>query len=401
MKIVRVFTTLGVLAAGVAGFTALKNSRQVAHKVPPAQRGVLVEVMEARPAPQAIEVIAQGTVMAAQEVSLVPQVSGVVLDQHPGLVPGGFLKLDDVVVRIDDTDATLAVAQRRAALLQAEQALELEQGRKAVALREWKLMGEKAARAAGVENSAARATREPQVKSAEAAVAAARSALRQASVARERATIKAPFNALVLSEAVDVGQLVGPGTPIARLVGTDRFWVEALVPMRDLPLIQLPEGETPGAEATVVVQVGEGTVERAGRVVRRLGELDPQSRMARVIIEVADPLGLASDVEPLLLRSYVQVRIQGPTLESLFALPRSAVREGDLVWVVDAENRLVIREVEEARRLGDQILVRKGLAAGDKVVTSRVASPVEGMALRIKGAEAVAQAPASAAEARP
>ena len=88
MKIVRVFTTLGVLAAGVAGFTALKNSRQVAHKVPPAQRGVLVEVMEARPAPQAIEVIAQGTVMAAQEVSLVPQVSGVVLDQHPGLVPG-------------------------------------------------------------------------------------------------------------------------------------------------------------------------------------------------------------------------------------------------------------------------------------------------------------------------
>ena len=150
-----------------------------------------------------------------------------------------------------------------------------------------------------------------------------------------------------------------------------------------------------------MVQVGEGTVERAGRVVRRLGELDPQSRMARVIIEVADPLGLASDVEPLLLRSYVQVRIQGPTLESLFALPRSAVREGDLVWVVDAANRLVIREVEEARRLGDQILVRKGLAAGDKVVTSRVASPVEGMALRIKGAEAVAQAPASAAEARP
>ncbi|MEZ4464194.1 MAG: hypothetical protein R3F43_06675 [bacterium] len=149
MRIVRVITTLGVLAAGVAGFVALKQSRPVAHKVAPAQRGVLVEVMEARPAPQVVEVVAQGTVGAAQEISLVPQVSGVVLEQHAGLVPGGYLKADDVVVRLDDTDAVLAIAQRRAAVLQAEQALELEQGRKAVALREWKLMGEKAAKAVG------------------------------------------------------------------------------------------------------------------------------------------------------------------------------------------------------------------------------------------------------------
>ncbi|MEZ4470434.1 MAG: hypothetical protein R3F60_06455 [bacterium] len=72
--------------------------------------------------------------------------------------------------------------------------------------------------------------------------------------------------------------------------------------------------------------------------------------------------------------------------------------------MVDAENRLEIREVVEERRAGDRVLIRQGLAEGDKVITSRVASPVEGMALRIKGAEPPAStvdAPASTAEARP
>ncbi|MEZ4464193.1 MAG: hypothetical protein R3F43_06670 [bacterium] len=129
--------------------------------------------------------------------------------------------------------------------------------------------------------------REPQVKAAEAAVAAARSALRQPR-SPANAVIKAPFNALVLSESADVGQLVGPGTPWRGWWAPTTSGWRCWCPARPA-LIGLPAGEQPGADATVLVQVGDHTVERAGRVVRRLGDLDPQSRMARVIVEVADP----------------------------------------------------------------------------------------------------------------
>ena len=395
MKILRVGATVVVLAAGVAGMVTLIKSRPEAKKVPPQQRGVLVEVMSAQARSFQVPLVVRGTVQAAREVSLVPQVSGLIVEQHPQLTAGGLVKAGELLLRLDDADYVLATAQRRAQVEQAEQALELERGRKSVAVREWKLMGEGVAD----KGTAGRATREPQVRSAEAILSGARSAQRQAAIAQARTRIVAPFNALVLQESVDEGQLVGPNGPVARLADTDHFFVEVLVPLRDLPLIRLPDapGER-GARATVMVQAGERQVEREGYVIRRLGELDPQSRMARVVVEVPDPLGLQAPAEPLLLRSYVEVHIEGPAVDNLIALPRSAVHEGGLVYTVTGENRLEIKPIQEARRMGDDILVRAGLTPGERVITSRIPGPVEGMLLRVKGDEkAVAQAPGSQA----
>jgi multidrug efflux pump subunit AcrA (membrane-fusion protein) len=251
-------------------------------------------------------------------------------------------------------------------------------------LREWKLMGSKA-------TNKARATRVPQVKMAEANVSAARNTVQQAAVGRKRAEIKAPFNAMVRMESVDVGQVVGPQSQVAQLVGTDAFWVEALVPVRELPLITVPKADAPdikgSAVKVVVINSGDRALQREGRVVRLLGELDPQSRMARVIIEVSDPLGLASDKPKLLLNSFVKVMIDGPTRDDLIAVPRSALREGDQIWQISKDNRLTIKTVNVVRRLPEVVLV-KGLKAGETIIKSRIASPVPGMTLRLEAAPA-------------
>ena len=58
-----------------------------------------------------------------------------------------------------------------------------------------------------------RALRTPQAEIAKSQLKIAQSALARAQVGYGRTRLKAPFNAVVLTESVDQGQLVGPGRP--------------------------------------------------------------------------------------------------------------------------------------------------------------------------------------------
>ena len=109
--------------------------------------------------------------------------------------------------------------------------------------------------------------------------------------------------------------------------------------------------------------------------------------MAKVIIEVADPLALTADAPKLLLNSFVKVKIEGPNRDDLIAVPRTALREGDQIWQISKDSTLTISKVDVVRRLPDEVLV-KGLKAGDQIIKSRIASPVPGMALRLEAAPA-------------
>jgi hypothetical protein len=126
--------------------------------------------------------------------------------------------------------------------------------------------------------------------------------------------------------------------------------------------------------------------EWSGEVVRLLGDLEPQGRMARLLVSVPDPLGdgQADDEHaPLLLGSYVEVAIAGRELRDVFAISREELRDGDTAWIVSSQGKLDIRPVDVIFRGRDHVLVRAGLEAGERLVTSDLSSPVAGMALRL------------------
>ena len=73
-----------------------------------------------------------GTVIAAQRIVLQPRVSGVVLEQHPALVPGGRIAAGETLVKIDAADYEIVRKQAEAALARAEaQLLSAEYERRA------------------------------------------------------------------------------------------------------------------------------------------------------------------------------------------------------------------------------------------------------------------------------
>jgi multidrug efflux pump subunit AcrA (membrane-fusion protein) len=406
-RVFRVVLPLVVLGAGAVGAGVLISRRSAPVKEPPDTRGVLVEVEPVRASRERLRVQAFGTVVPARRVVLEPEVSGKVVWRAPELVPGGRFRRGAALVRIDASDYALALRQRRAGVEQAEQELLVEKSRKAIARREWDIIGEEQN---ATQEGKAVALREPQLKSAEAALNAAESAASQAALAASRTAIVAPFNGFVIGTAVDVGQLVAPGMQLAELIGSDEFWIQVSIPMDALAALAVPgvnaESEA-GAEVTIRQELGEKKLVRHGRVVRLLGDLDPVGRMARLLVSLADPLTIprqeasregeqnGATALPLLLGAYVEVEIQGREVVDVVELPRRALREGNQALIYGKGDRLEVREVDVVWRREHSVLLTGGVRDGEEVIVSRISNAVDGLKLRKAPREKPAQ-PAAA-----
>lgn len=369
---------VAVIAAILGGAGLLTGAmvlmRPPAERKAPEQVVTRVEVIEVQPEDRPAHVAATGTVEPARQVSLMPQVNGRIVWQSDALVPGTRVDKGTVLARIDPTDYELAVEQAKSQVRQAEVELELEKGRQDVAAREWALLGE--GRDPG---DAPLALRKPQLKAAEQALAAARAAERQAELNLQRTFLVAPFNAVVLDESIDVGQLVGPTTMAATLLGTDEVWVKVSVPVDQLPAIELPRDDRPGSPARVEQRLATGAVVRDGAVAKLLAQLDPATRTAQLLVVVPHPMDGPEGEIPLLPGAYVDVAIDGRVLQDVTTIPRTALDGADKVWVVEAENTLSSRTVRIGWREAQDVVVTDGLEPGSRVVVSPLAYPVEKM----------------------
>jgi RND family efflux transporter MFP subunit len=402
---------LAVMVGAVLAIRGFMATRPEPPPSPPAKGGQVVQVVAAEAATRGAGVRAVGRVRPARELSLTPEVAGRVEGLHAGLVAGGLLKEGDVALTIDPKAFRLAVAQQEANVAASRVDLQLESGRRVVAEKEWSLLeGELKPTEEGREL----ALRKPQEKLAQVRVGAAQAALARARLDLERLELTVPFNALVREETVEVGSFVGPQAPVARVVGTDHFWVEAAVPLESLARIGAPAPGQESGGGSVTVRLAGATGDGAswkGRVLRVLGDLDPVGAQARVLVEIPDPLGLASGAAPLLLNAFVEVTFEGAAAGEAGAMaavrvPRKALREGDKIWVLAADDTLQIRDVEVVLREPDSVLVGAGLEAGERVITSRLAAPLPGMKLRLPGAPsgkeaAAGESPAAPGEGKP
>jgi RND family efflux transporter MFP subunit len=369
-----------VLLAGLGIAAALMITRAVPAPVERERPALLVETESVRRRPHRLDVTARGTVLPSRELLLQAQVAGRLVEVSENLEPGGFVAEGELLVRIDGEDYQLEAQNAESAVAEARALLMLEEGRQVVAREEWELFRQEA----DPQTVDARlALREPQLRQAQAALAAAESRLRRAELQLERTRIHAPFPAMVRAESAEIGQLVGPESRIAELVGSERFWILASLPVEQVQFVSVPgPHHAPASPVRIRQETGTGEIVRTGQVVRLLGDLSPEGLMARLLVEVPDPLGLADGRAPLLLNSFVRLEIEGRTVEDLIEVPRQALRQEERVFVFTEAGTLSIRQPEIAWRLPHSVLVRDGLEDGERLILSPMATPVEGMRLR-------------------
>jgi RND family efflux transporter MFP subunit len=365
---------IGILVISITVTYLLIASKKAPEKLEKSLASTLVDVIKVKKGEHSIVLTAYGTVEAEQDVDLRPEVGGKIIEQSPALRIGGLFRKDDLLVRIDPRDFEASLAQAKASVAKAQLELMQEQGRKLIAEKEWELLDSSIK---GSDLGYALALREPQIADKKAALEAAKSLLVKAEADVERTQVRAPFAALVISESVELGQLVSPLTSIARLAGTESFRIVVSLPYQQLAWIRL------NAKAVVQQELASGaSVIKEGVVSRILGDLSSEGRMARVVLLIQNPLGIVDLSPPLLLSSYVRTKIQGPTLKDIVTAPRTALRGESSIWVKKEDNSLEIREVEIIFKDEQNIFISKGLEDGESLIISSLSSPIQGMKLR-------------------
>jgi RND family efflux transporter MFP subunit len=349
----------------------------------------LVRVIAAEPAPYRFSVTAHGSVSPRTESDLIPQVSGEVVWISPSLAAGGFFERGDVLARVDPADYRVDRETARAAVARAES----EHGRAEKERdRQLRLAKSSVASESRIDDA------ENAFRVAEASFREARARLERAERDLARTELTAPYRGRVRSEQVDIGQFVTRGASIAKLYAVDYAEIRLPVPDRDLAYLDVPlipriraDAEAPaipGARVAISAEFAGRLHHWEGTLVRTEAELDPRSRMVHLVARVADPYGLEAGQEgeltaPLAVGLFVQAVIEGQAIDQAFIIPRHALREGNRVWVVDAENQIHFRDVEVLRTERENVILGSGLVKGERVCTSPLAAAINGMKVRI------------------
>ena len=383
--IIRILLPMIVVTLGAYGAYLIFKSGPEAKRRKPVRKAALVQVQTVQRISPKVNIQAMGTVMPARQVTLHSQVSGQVVALAPEFVISGHFKAGEMMLKTDPREYRLTIVQRQSEVTRAKYELKLEIGRQDIAKREMELFhsGQSASQA-----DRELALRKPHLANAQAALKAAQAVLAKARLDLERTEIKAPFNALIQEKQTDLGANISTQTPLATLVGTDQYYVEASVPANQLQWIKIPsDSQATGASVTIKTDAGAKSA-YPGHVIRLRADLEPEGRMARILIAIQDPLGLHTPTPQkktlLLLGAFVNLEIEGPHLKDLFAIPVAALRDGKRLWIMDTDNVLAIRDTEVIWREREIVYVRDGLQEGENLIISAIGAPVVGMPLRVK-----------------
>ncbi|MDX2416825.1 MAG: efflux RND transporter periplasmic adaptor subunit [Xanthomonadales bacterium] len=376
-------TCVAILALAAVVMVVIRMTEPVAQRSSASKRtAMLVELTRGESGTFQPEIKVPGTVRAEQEIVLSPRVGGEIISVSESFTPGGFVDKGAVLLQIDPSDYEVTLLQRTSELHQATADLELELGRQGLALKDYKeLEGTISPEYKPL------VLREPQLNIARSRVEAAEAAVRQAELDLERTRIRAPFGAHIINREANVGSQVSPGDALGKLVGIEHYWVEAAVPVSKLQWIDFstgPEAEQSNVRIRNRAAWPEG-VFRQGKVHRLIGALENQTRLARVLLTVADPLSHepeSAGLPPLMVGSFVEARIAGKPINDVIRIDRDYIRQDDSIWINEG-GVLQIRDVEIVFRDDEFAYIRTGLVAEDQVITTNLATVFEGAALRV------------------
>jgi len=366
----------------------LLKTRPQAQRKAPKRMEALVEVVKVMPTAENVRIEAPGRVVAARQITLKARVSGQVIYVHPDFIPGGVISKGEILLKLDDTDYQLELRRKEDALALVEADLRIEEGSQTVALKEWELI---TSLSDDIDTSSRDlALRKPHLVKAKAKIASAETSLERARVDLARTVIKAPFNLVVRAENVDLGLQVTPTSTLATLIATDVFWAEISLPVTKLAWFDLPEKQKKGKSGvpeteTKVLLHSLNHSSLTGNIITLTPDLDKDGLMARLLVAIADPLGLQKKHPPVLLGSFVTAEIVGRKLQNVYRIPRAALKENNLLLIAGKDDRLIAKSVTVAYYGVDSVLVDSGLNPGDRLIVSNLAAPISGMALKIAG----------------
>ncbi|MCY7296151.1 efflux RND transporter periplasmic adaptor subunit [Alteromonas sp. a30] len=362
-----------VLALGIIISIGLVKANAKDNELQQELPAPLVSVEKVQPENYQVNIDSWGEVQPKERTNLSSFVNGEIVAVHEDFYAGGLVKAGEVLVRVDESDYRAALIEAESSLAAAQSELEQEIALGEVAKEEWASVAK--------EKVSALALRKPQLLSAKARLKAAEAAYTRAKRNLERCQIKAPYDALIVSRNVGIGQVVNSGTAVAELFSIENAEVVLPIAGFDAPFIPKDIQSAP-ARLTVA---DKSQLSRDIYIDRDLGVVNQATRMSNLVAVIEDPYGLRSNVPVVKFGSYVKVTVPGVTLNGVISASQE-VLEDDHVWIVDANDKLVQKKVSILREEKGLVLIGSGLEAGERLVTQIPEYPQDGMVVSISSA---------------
>jgi RND family efflux transporter MFP subunit len=225
-------------------------------------------------------------------------------------------------------------------------------------------------------------------KAKEAVVDANEANVRQLEAMQSFKTLAAPFDGVVTARNVELGQLInsgGSGQPLFEVSDLHRVRIYVQVPQ------SFSAGLKPGLKATFEMPQYPG-VQFDATLSHISRAMNPTSHSMQVELQADNTEG------KFFAGSYCNVHFEIPTDANLVRIPSTALitgNQGTQVATLDGNNKVVLKNVQLGRDLGDSVEVISGLSPSDRIINNPPETLTAGDTVRVAAATPPAAAPAS------
>ena len=395
---------------GVAAIVAAPLIKKGPATVEAEERPVNVRAIKVSEVNVVPRVVGYGKVEPGRTWEAVAEVAGQVDWVSDALEDGQVVRAGTELLRIEDADYRLALAQAEAQLQVSDVKNKTASDALAIAQKDLALLRAEYDRkeALAQKGTVSRAT----VEAAERQLLAGQTkvqdqentlALNQAEhnallaqrdaakLDLERTRKVAPFDVRITTVKIGVAQYANKGQLLFSADGLGVAEVAAQFPVGILrPLINASEANGQdairrralGLQAVVRLRTATHMVEWPARISHIGATIDPQTQSLGVVVAVDRPYATAAPGErpPLLRNTFVEVELSSPPLRNQLVIPLNAVHDGS-VYVVNGDSRLEERKVTLRFAQSGYAVVNDGIRSGERIVTSDFVSAVDGMLL--------------------
>ncbi|QLE84352.1 efflux RND transporter periplasmic adaptor subunit [Shewanella sp. Scap07] len=376
-KILRRISPLLILVVFIGLASALLSTQQAPEQKEQQTPVPIVDVTQVSAQTLSLNLPSYGVVTPKYKTQLVTEVQGRMLEISNKFVAGGVVKQGDVLAVIEPSDYEADFMQAEASLAQAQASLEEEMAKGEVAKIDWQGYDGGVPPELGL--------RVPQLKKEQANVKFAQAALARAQRNLERTTIRAPFDGIIKSRNVDLGQYVTLGTNLGELY--DTHIAEIRLPLANNDLAYLESVDNPDTQVTLSAELAGKVVTWQGNIIRSEGVIDAENRMVYLVAEIKDPYLRNNKVDgqlPLKYGSFVTAVIKGRTVDGIVKLPRHIVRNGN-VAVVGADSTVEIRPVNVVRTDIEFVYIKDNLKDGERISVTNINTITNGQLVKVIG----------------
>ncbi|MEP4769917.1 MAG: HlyD family efflux transporter periplasmic adaptor subunit [Roseibium sp.] len=389
-----------ILFGAFQGMNKLVATRPDVPKRPPQEKSYAVETVTVARGDHAPVINVFGETTAGREVDLRALVGGEIIEVHPGLKAGGKVEKGEVLVAIDQFDYLGALTEAEANLAEAHAALVENKGR--VVLEEANLVRAReqlefaqrdlqraeellgtgaitertlddrklllSQRQQNLEQTQNRlALEEAKVIQKQAGIDRAEWRLENAQRQLENTVLAAPFDAIVRTEAAELGRLVNVNDAVVSLYSSDEFEVRFTLSDNQYGRLIAENGTVVDRPVEVIWYLGDDPITFPAKVSR----IGADVASARGGVDLIASIDTDDANVPLRPGAFVEVSLADRTYENSYRIPETAYYGDGVIYVV-SDRRLEERAVTPLAIDDGFILVEGGLEPGETVLATRI-----------------------------